>query len=172
MKSSAVESRIDGFLSKYAPEIKARLQECASRLHAFVPRGFELVFDNYNALVFAISPSERRSDAFVSVVGYPNWVTLFFRDGVDLDDPKGLLEGKGKQFRSIRLKDAESLNGNEIGTLIRQAIPPNESALRAARALTTVIKSVVKKQRPRPPKSVSVGPPEPPVVNALMLEDD
>jgi len=99
-------------------------------------------------------------------------VTLFFRDGVDLDDPNGLLEGKGKQFRSIRLKDAESLNGNEIGTLIRQAIPPNESALRAARALTTVIKSVVKKQRPRPPKSVSAGPPEPPVVNALMLEDD
>ena len=69
MKSSAVESRIDGFLCKYTPEIKARLQESRSRLRGFFPRGFELVFDNYNALVFAISPSERRSDAFVSVVG-------------------------------------------------------------------------------------------------------
>jgi hypothetical protein len=91
-------------------------------------------------------------------------VTLFFRDGVDLDDPNGLLEGKGKQFRSIRLKNAENLNGNEIGTLISQAIRRNKSALRAAPALTTVIKSVVKKQRPRRPKSVSVAPPEPPVV--------
>jgi hypothetical protein len=164
MKSSAVESRIDGFLCKYTPEIKARLQESRSRLRGFFPRGFELVFDNYNALVFAISPSERRSDAFVSVVGYPNWVTLFFRDGVDLDDPRGLLEGKGKQFRSIRLKNAESLNSNEIGTLIGQLIRPNDSAVRAAPALTTVIKSVVKKQRPRRPKSASVAPPEPPVV--------
>jgi hypothetical protein len=55
MKSSAVESRIDGFLCKYTPEIKARLQESRSRLRGFFPRGFELVFDNYNALVFAIS---------------------------------------------------------------------------------------------------------------------
>jgi hypothetical protein len=161
MKFSAVESRIDGFLSKYTPEIKARLQECRSRLRGFFPRGFELIFDNYNALVFAISPSDRRSDAFVSVVGYPNWVTLFFRDGVDLDDPKGLLEGKGKRFRSVRLSDAKSLNDSELGTLITQAIRPNESALRAAPALTTIIKSVVGKQQPRRPKSASMAPPEP-----------
>src|SRR6267378_3255567 len=146
----------------FSPNTRRRSRRvCRSPDRGFAlsfPVVFELVFDNYNALVFAISPSERRSDAFVSVVGYPNWVTLFFRDGVDLDDPNGLLEGKGKQFRSIRLRDAESLNSNEIGTLIRQAIRPNESALRAAPALTTIIKSVVKKQRPRRPKSASMAP--------------
>jgi hypothetical protein len=84
MSSSSVESQIDLFLGKYEPAIEAQLREARRRLCALFPRGFELVFDNYNALVFGISPSERTPDAFVSIAGYPKWVTLFFLHGADL----------------------------------------------------------------------------------------
>lgn len=149
------EPQIDIFLGKYTFEIGAQLREARSRLRALFPRGFELVFDNYNALVFAISPSERAPDAFVSVAGYPQWVTLFFLHGTDLHDPAGLLEGQGKQVRSIRLRAPAEINTPAVEALISQTALPRESAFLAAPPLTTVIKSVVGKQRPRRPAATA-----------------
>jgi hypothetical protein len=59
MNTAAVESQIAGFLAKYTPAIGAQLREARTRLCTMFPRGFELVYDNYNALVFGISPTER-----------------------------------------------------------------------------------------------------------------
>jgi hypothetical protein len=151
MSPDGLETRIDSFLAKYTPAVEARLREARAELRAMFPRGFELVFDNYNALVFAIGPTEQAADAFISVAGYPKWVTLFFRQGADLHDPKGLLEGQGKEVRSIRLESASVIRSAECLALIAQAVAPHEAALRAAPALTTAIKTVVEKQRPRRP---------------------
>jgi hypothetical protein len=149
--SSSPETQIDQFVGKYSTEIAAQLREARSHLRARFPRGFELIFDNYNALVFAISPSEKSSEAFISIAGYPRWITLFFLHGAKLRDPRGLLEGSGKQVRSIRLESSASINKPGVAALIAQAVRPHRSALQAAPILTTIIKSVVAKQRPRRP---------------------
>jgi len=151
MKTSVAETQIASFLAKYSPPIAAQLNDARGRLRSFFPRGFELVFDNYNALVFGISPTERASDAFISIAGYPRWVTLFFQKGTALNDPKGLLEGEGKQIRSIRLHDPGQMNEPAIEALIAEATLPHRPALLAAPALATVVKTVVSKQRPRRP---------------------
>ena len=152
------EPQIETFLGKYTPGIEAQLREARSRLRALFPRGFELVFDNYNALVFAISPTERAPDAFVSVAGYPKWVTLFFLHGADLHDPARLLEGQGKQVRSIRLNVPADINTPEVEVLISQAALSRKSAFLAAPTLTTVIKTVLTKQRPRRPAAAMPAP--------------
>ena len=151
MNPSPQESQIEAFVEKYSPEVSAQLREARARLRSFFPQGFELVFDNYNALVFGISPTARSQDAFISVAGYPRWVTLFFLHGAQLHDPKSLLEGEGKQVRSIRLKTPEDINQADVEAIIVQAIRPHQSALQAAPPLTTTIKMVVAKQRPRRP---------------------
>ena len=151
---SPVESQIAAFLGKYTPAVEAQLREARARLRASFPRGFELVYDNYNALVFGISPTEHTSDAFLSVAGYPKWVTLFFLQGTNLADPNGLLEGRGKQVRSIRLKKPTDIDKPEVAELIAQAVLPHQSAFLAAPALRTVVKSVSAKQRPRRPASL------------------
>ncbi len=157
MKPKAVESEIATFLSRYTPEIEAQLREARQRLRAAFPRGFELVFDNYNALVFAISATERAADAFISVAGYPRWVTLFFGDGAALRDPHGVLEGKGRRIRSIRLKAASDLGAPKVRALIAQAIRLRRAALAAAPVLSTVVKSVVQRQRSRRPTAGKSG---------------
>jgi hypothetical protein len=157
MKLSPQESQIEAFIAKYSPEMAAQLREARARLRSFFPHGFELVFDNYNALVFGISTTERAKEAFISVAGYPKWATLFFLYGAQLRDPKGLLEGSGKQVRSIRLKTPEDINKAEVEKLIAQAIRPHEPALQAAPPLTTTIKTVVAKQKPRRPASKAVA---------------
>ena len=145
------ERRIAGFIEKYTPAIAAQLRDARQRLRAHFPRGVEMVFDNYNALVFGIGPSDRTRESFISIAGYPKWVTLFFLDGADLDDPQGLLEGDGKQVRGIRLKTPEDLEAPAVAALIAQAIAPHRKALAAAPPLSTVIKAEVEKQRPRRP---------------------
>ncbi len=152
MSDSSVESQIATFLAKYSPAIEAQLRDARSRLRALFPRGYELVFDNYNALVFGFSPTDSSKDAFISVVGYPKWITLFFLNGVALADPHGMLEGKGSQVRSIRLKSPGEINTPEVSALVSQAILPLEPALHAAPPLTTVVRTVVANQRPRRPK--------------------
>lgn len=148
---SSPESQISRFLAKYSPNVAAQLREARTNLRASFPRGFELVFDNYNALVFAISPTEKSSEAFISIAGYPRWITLFFLHGVKLSDPQRLLEGSGKQVRSIRLETAASISKPAVAALIAQAVRPHRRALQAAPILSTIIKSVVAKQRPRRP---------------------
>jgi hypothetical protein len=147
----ADESQISSFLAKYTPAIEAQLREARMRLRAKFPRGFELVFDNYNALVFGISPTDRSPDAFLSVTGYPKWVTLFFLHGASLHDPAGLLEGEGKQVRGVRLKGPEWIDSPEVEALIEQAALPHQAAFLAAPSLTTIVKLVSAKQRPRRP---------------------
>ena len=149
--STTAESQIAEFLAKYAPAIQADLREARGRLRALFPRGFELVYDNYNALVFGISPTERTSDAFLSIAGYPRWVTLFFLHGTKLEDPTGLLEGQGKQVRRIRLGRPSDIAAPEVAALIAQAARPHQPAFLAAPALGTVVKSISVKQRPRRP---------------------
>jgi hypothetical protein len=150
-KPNEIESQIAAFIAKYDPAIGSQLREARTRLRARFPRGFELVYDNYNALVFAISPTESSSEAFVSVAGYPRWVTLFFLNGNDLHDPRGLLEGQGKQVRSIRLKHPSQISARDVDALIAQAVRPHGASLLAAPRLTTIIKSISAKQRPRRP---------------------
>jgi hypothetical protein len=148
----STEAQIRTFLAKYSPEIATALRAARRRMRKLFPRGYELVYDNYNALVFGFSPTDRSSDAFISVAGYPRWVTLFFLRGAELDDPQGLLEGSGKQVRSIRLGPARQLSQPAVQELIAQAMRPQRAALASARPLRTLVKTVVAKQRARRPR--------------------
>lgn len=151
VSDAAPEAMIEGFIAKYTPEIAAELRAARQRLRAHFAHGHELVFDNYNALVFGISPSERSRESFISIAGYPKWVTLFFLDGASLADPAGLLEGDGKQVRGVRLRSAAQLEEPEVQALIAQAIAPHREALAQAPRLATTIKQIAEKQRPRRP---------------------
>lgn len=144
-------SQISGFLAKYTPEIAAQLQSARQQLAAHFPRGFDLVYDNYNALVFGFASSERASDVVVSVAGYPKWATLFFLHGAKLNDPMQVLEGSGTRVRSVRLQPFVMLQEPAVQALILAAKLAASSALDAAPPLSTVIKSVSPKQRERRP---------------------
>ncbi len=144
-------SEISTFIARYLPEIAAAIGECRTRLHALVPRGYELVYDNYNALVFGFAPTERSSDAVLSIAAYPKWVTLFFLQGKSLDDPMKRLEGSGSQVRSIRLSAPSDLDDPYVRGLISQAMLAERDAFADAAPLQTIVKSISAKQRPRRP---------------------
>ena len=151
----STKSEISRLIAKYSPRVASELRIARSEVRALFPRGYELVYDNYNALGFGFSTTSRASDVVVSVVAYPQWVTLFFFHGTRLPDPGGILQGSGSRIRSLRLVPPSLLRSRPVKALLRQAIAQVRDELAVAPAISTIIKSVSARQRPRRPPANS-----------------
>lgn len=150
--------QLAGFMAKFDSEVASVARFARSRLRKVLPASaLELVYDNYNALAFGYSPTERASDVVVSVALYPRWVSLFFMRGARLADPSGILRGSGSQVRHIVLEPREILDSGPVRALIKTAVATHPKQFGTARG-RTIIKSVSTKQRPRRP-AVRVGRP-------------
>lgn len=143
------DPQIAALIARYSPAIAKDLAFARNKVASLFPHGYELVYDNYNALVFGFSPTSRTSDAIVSIVGYPKWVTLFFLKGAGLEDPERLLVGSGNTVRSVRLQPVTVLEGVPVLELLTQAIAPYAPVFAAAPKLSTTIRFISEKQRPR-----------------------
>ncbi|MGH7469475.1 MAG: hypothetical protein ACRENP_16105 [Longimicrobiales bacterium] len=103
MKTPSPAQQLDAFIDRYSPEISAQARAALDRMRACLPGAIELVYDNYNGLVIGFGPNERASEAILSIVLYPRWVSLCFLQGAKLADPHKLLKGSGKVVRTITL---------------------------------------------------------------------
>ena len=139
------------FISRFDSEIAKLVRDARRRLRRRFPAAVELVYDNYNALAIGFGPTERASDAFVSLAAYARGVSLYFIQGTKLVDPKGLLEGKGNRGRFIRLDDPATVDKPAVVALLRAATTVGKTPLPKTGRGYTVIKSVSGKQRPRRP---------------------
>jgi hypothetical protein len=146
-------AQIAGFLAKYSPDVAASARQCRAKMRKRVSGGIEFVYDNYNALVFGYGPTERASEAVLSLAVFPQWVTLCFLQGAKLSDPKKVLKGSGNIVRNFRLNAPSHLDDPDVQSLVGEAIraarPPFASGEKAPR---TIVKSISAKQRPRRPR--------------------
>ncbi len=146
--------QIASFLAKYDRKVAADARASRARMREMVPGGVEFVYDNYNALVFGFGPSDRPSEAVLSLAIMPRWVTLCFLNGAKLRDPKKLLRGSGNIVRNIHLSSPAHLEDRDVRDLIDQAIRAAKPAFTGKPGKQrTVIRSISAKQRPRRPQS-------------------
>ena len=90
--------QLKAFLSKFSPGVAADARAALTRMRRLVPGAVEMVYDNYNALVIGFGPTERASEAIVSLAVFPRWVTLcFIQNGPEIADPAELLKGSGQR---------------------------------------------------------------------------
>jgi hypothetical protein len=137
------------FLAKYSPEVRSVAKDALAKMRALTPGAVEFVYDNYNALVIGFGPTERPSDAILSIALYPRWVNVYFLDGALLKDPGGLLRGNGARVRNIRLSSAEDLDAPAVRALIAQAIANADAPLKKSQRRRLIVRAVSAKQRPR-----------------------
>lgn len=148
---AAAEKQLRGFLAKYLPDIARQARAVRTRLRKRLPSAFEMIYDNYNALVLGFGPSERPSEAVLSIVVLPRHVSICFIQGARLPDPHRVLRGAGNQVRNVRLASPADLDRPEIAALVELAIaraaPPFASGARGS----TIVRAISAKQRPRRP---------------------
>jgi hypothetical protein len=151
--SESEAKRLAGFLGRFDPAVAAVARAARAKLRRRIPGAVELVYDNYNALVIGFGPTERASDAILSIALYPRWVNLFFLHGASLPDPQGLLKGEGARVRHVVLKDTAVLDEPGVRRLISQALWASPIAIDGRRPRRLVIKSVSPRRRPRRPRA-------------------
>lgn len=148
---NAPETQLAGLIAKFTPDVAALGTEAIAKLTARIPQAQRLVYDNYSALAVAFAADEKASNAIFSIAFYPRWVSLFFAQGVGLDDPHGVLTGQGAVMRHIVLTSPDDLDRPEIAALIDQALEKAKKPLPADGQGRLLIKSVSPNQRPRRP---------------------
>lgn len=107
---------VDEFVErKVLPEFRPIVVLLRELLHDMAPDAEELIYYGQpmyrrNNLVFAwITPSK-------------TGISLGFRRGADFEDTYGLLEGKGKWARHIKMKSLDAVNREVLRYYIRQAL--------------------------------------------------
>jgi hypothetical protein len=141
--------QVTRFIARFDPRIAKLVRGARAVLRKrFFPTAVELIYDTY-ALVIGFGPTERPSDAIVSLAIYPRGVNLYFIYGAHLADPQKLLQGNGTQGRFIRLTDLAVLDNPGVQELLRAAIELGETPLPDSGRGYTVIKSISAQRRPR-----------------------
>ena len=143
------EQQLKTFVAKFEPKHQKLIREVRTALRKRLPTAVEMVYDNYNFFVIGYSPTERPSDAILSMVGGPNGVSICFIWGAKLPDPKKLLSGGGNQTRFLRLEGAQALAKPDVRALIAAAVDRSKAKFRAKGRVELIIRSVSAKQRPR-----------------------
>ncbi|SRR5258706_15592629 len=114
-------------LVKFLKPFPAELKELVLWLREFVwdlyPSGNELIYDNYNAVAFGWSPTDKVGDVFCNIaVGRSTHNIHFgFYWGAKIADPEKKLIGQGNQYRYMLVKNKKDFPKTYIKKLMKEA---------------------------------------------------
>lgn len=145
------------FLKPFDDEIK----DIVLWLRAFVwdlyPQANELIYDNYNALAFGWSPTDRVGHTFCNIaVGRTSKNIHFgFYWGSEITDPEKKLIGNGNQYRYMLVKNQKDFPKTYIKKLLKEAYSNSVAKLKDVRQFMegkTITKSIspIKRTKKKP----------------------
>ncbi len=143
-------------LSKFLQPFPEEVQQTALWLRAFVwdlyPTANELIYDNYNALAFGWSLTEKLGHTFCSVaIGRTSYNVHFgFYWGSEIADPEKKLIGEGNQYRYLLVPDVKKFPKAYIKNLIKKAYSNSLSKVKDKKQLQqgeTIVKSISSAKR-------------------------
>ena len=134
----------------------ASIQDIVLWLREFVwdlfPRTNELIYDNYNAVAFGWSPTDRVGHTFCSIaIGRTSKNIHFgFYWGSEIADPKKILLGNGNQYRYILVRDKKDFPKTYMKQLLKEAFANSLAKVKDKKQLmeaATITKSISAKKR-------------------------
>ena len=113
----------------------------------------ELIYDNYNAVAWGWSPTDKVGHIICSIaVGRSSKNVHFgFYWGNELSDPDKILLGEGNQYRYVLVTDKNKFPKTYIKKLVREAYANSLAKVKDSRQIMhgqTIVKSVSTKKRP------------------------
>jgi hypothetical protein len=111
------------FLKPFDKEIIERVLWLREFVWDLYPKANELIYDNYNALAFGWSPTDRVGHTFCSIaVGRTSKNVHFgFYWGSEISDPEKKLLGQGNQYRYILVNEKKDFPKTYIKKLVKEA---------------------------------------------------
>lgn len=116
------------------------------------PQANELIYDNYNAVAFGWSPTDKLGHTICSIaVGRSSKNIHFgFYWGSEISDPDKILLGQGNQYRYILVTNKKKFPKAYIKKLVNQAYANSLSKIKDQKQIIhgqTIVKSISNKKR-------------------------
>src|SRR5258708_28552320 len=109
-RSAEAQSRT--LIAKFTPAHLRLIGTMRRCLRKRLPTAHEVVYKYHDCFVISYSPNERGYQGVLAIRASGNGVKLYFNCGRELPDPAKLLQGSGKQMRSINLEGASTLRSS------------------------------------------------------------
>jgi hypothetical protein len=145
----SAEAELRTLIAKFAPAHLRLIGAMRRWLRKRLPTAHEVVYEYRDFFVISYSPNERGYEGVLAIRASANGVRLYSNRGKELPDPAKLLQGSGKQTRSINLDGASTLARPEVARLLDEAIALNRVPFARAGRGSVVIRSASAKQRRR-----------------------
>jgi len=107
---STTEQQIMKFLEPFNSEISSLAQQLRDHLRKETKPTIELVGDSTISVNIGYGFTEKAWDCFCAIIVYSKHINISFPSGVFLSDPQGLLQGKGKRIRHIKIRNFNRKN--------------------------------------------------------------
>ena len=142
-----------GFLEPFSDDITDLVMWLRDFAWDLCPNANELIYDNYNAVAFGWSPTEKLGHTICSIaVGRSSKNVHFgFYWGNEISDPDNILLGKGNQYRYILVTDQKTFPKAYISKLVKQAYANALTKVKDPKLIIsgqTIVKSISDKKRP------------------------
>ena len=146
----SAEAQLGTLIAKFAPAHLRLIGAMRRWLRKRLPTAHEVVYEYRDFFVISFSPNEHGYEGVLAIRASVDGVKLYFNRGKELPDPAKLLQGAGKQTRSIDVEGPSTLARPEVTRLIEEAIAFNSVPFASDGRGSVVIRSTSAKQRREP----------------------
>jgi hypothetical protein len=139
---SAPPKQLRELLRRHEPYMYELLVAARTMVLGEIGPCYELISPIKTLIALIYSSTEKpMKDQICSLIVYRQHVNLMFTRGVDMHDPRELLEGSGKAIRHVKLRTTDDLKKRGLDALMAQATQRPELG-RPAHPLRSVMTSV------------------------------
>ncbi len=140
------------FLKPFDEDVKVTVLWLRDFIWTKYPKANELIYDNYNAVAFGWSPTDKLGHVFCSIAVYRtnNNIHFGFYWGSQIKDPEKRLLGSGHQYRYILVKNKKDFPKAYIEKLMQEAFVNSMAKVKDPKQIIqgkTITKSVSPKKR-------------------------
>ena len=140
------------FLKPFGDDITGLVMWLRDFAWGLCPQTNELIYDNYNAIAFGWSPTDKVGHTICSIaVGRSSKNIHFgFYWGSEISDPNKILLGEGNQYRYILVTDKNKFPKAYMKKLVKEAYVNSLSKVKDQKQIVhglTIVKSISEKKR-------------------------
>ena len=117
-RKPALSIQPEDILAGHQPAVQKLAQELRVRIRKMVPEAVEKAYPHWHGIGY----SHPGVGYFCAIFPHDEFVKLGFEFGVLLDDPRGLLEGAGKQVRYMTISNHRQIHSRALKNLLLAAV--------------------------------------------------
>ena len=124
-----MSTEFDDFLSSYEPHVQTVARKVRALIFEVVPDVSENVYTTMKVIRYGLEGNKMAGLIFF-LQPLKERVNLGFSHGTSLSDPKGLLEGTGKNLRHVKLKDEKAVSNPALRALLKAELSETKRSRR------------------------------------------